>query len=83
MNDMQHYSNLLLQYATEAGMKILAAIALWILGRWLIRVADKLLRGVLKRFWATPSRTIRPTTTAASISNRCRPFPMCWPTPRR
>ncbi|OZB73970.1 MAG: mechanosensitive ion channel protein MscS, partial [Thiomonas sp. 14-64-326] len=57
MNDVQHYSNLLLQYATEAGMKILAAIALWILGRWLIRIADKLLRGVLDRQHFDPMLT--------------------------
>ncbi|MFY9259706.1 MAG: mechanosensitive ion channel family protein [Gallionella sp.] len=33
---MENYQNLIVGYATEFGIKILAAIAFWLVGRWLI-----------------------------------------------
>jgi small conductance mechanosensitive channel len=47
--NVQQFSDLIVSYAVAAGLKILAAIALWILGRWLIGLVGRMLQGVLER----------------------------------
>jgi small conductance mechanosensitive channel len=42
--DIQRYTDVIAAYATDLGVKILAAIAFWIIGRWLIRFAGRLLQ---------------------------------------
>ncbi len=44
-----YYSDLLITYATEAGFKILAAIVLWVIGRWLIGLVGRMLHNALTR----------------------------------
>jgi len=39
--DVTRYTDLIASYATELGVKILAAIVFWIVGRWLSRKAIK------------------------------------------
>jgi small conductance mechanosensitive channel len=53
--EMQHYSDVVAAYATEVGLKILAAIAFWIVGRWLIGLAGRMLRRVLERQQVDPT----------------------------
>jgi small conductance mechanosensitive channel len=45
--EIQRYSDLIVSYATEAGVKILAAIVLWIVGRWLIGLVGRMLQKAL------------------------------------
>ena len=47
--NVQQYSDLIAAYVVAAGLKILAAIALWIAGRWLIGLVGRMLRGALTR----------------------------------
>ena len=47
--DMNAWLQLVTNYATQAGMKILGAIALWIVGRWLAAWAVRLLTRTLTR----------------------------------
>jgi len=47
--DIQQYSDIIAAYATAVGMKILAAIAFWIIGRWLIGLAGRMLQRVLEK----------------------------------
>jgi small conductance mechanosensitive channel len=54
-NTVQQYSDLVLQYATDAGFKILAAIVFWIVGRWLIGLAGRLLQGTLSQQKVDPT----------------------------
>lgn len=50
--DLAHIEQLLITYATEAGLKIVSAIALWLVGRWLIQLAQKLIRaGLSQQKW--------------------------------
>ncbi|MGE5027783.1 MAG: mechanosensitive ion channel family protein [Betaproteobacteria bacterium] len=49
------YSDLVVAYATAAGMKILAAIAFWIIGRWLIGLASSMLQRVLAKQKVDPT----------------------------
>jgi small conductance mechanosensitive channel len=49
------YSDLIATYATAAGMKILAAIAFWIIGRWLISLASSMLQRVLAKQKVDPT----------------------------
>ena len=39
---------------TAVGMKLLAAIAIWIVGRWLIALSLKLIGRALTRHWHEP-----------------------------
>jgi small conductance mechanosensitive channel len=47
--NVQHFSDLIVTYATEVGLKILAAIVFWIVGRWLIGLVGRMLQGALSR----------------------------------
>lgn len=47
--DFSRYQDLIVTAATEVGFKILAAVAFWIIGRWLIGITVNLLRGSLER----------------------------------
>jgi small conductance mechanosensitive channel len=53
--NIQQYSDLLLAYATEAGLKVLAAIVFWIAGRWLIGLVGRMLQGALERQKVDPT----------------------------
>lgn len=46
---LQKYQDIAIQYAMEFGVKILAAIAFWVIGRVLIGFVVKLVRGALER----------------------------------
>ena len=47
MEKFDQYQQIAVTYATEAGGKIIAAIILWIVGRWLIGLAGRLLQQAL------------------------------------
>lgn len=53
--DMQKYADIAAAYATEAGLKILAAIVFWIVGRWLIGLAGRMLQRVLEKQKVDPT----------------------------
>lgn len=53
--DVQRYTDIVAAYATEVGMKILAAIVFWIVGRWLIGLAGRMLQRVLERQQVDPT----------------------------
>ena len=53
--DIQKYTDIVAAYATEAGVKILAAIAFWIIGRWLIGLAGRMLQRVLEKQKVDPT----------------------------
>jgi small conductance mechanosensitive channel len=53
--DIQKYSDIAAAYATEAGLKILAAIVFWIVGRWLIGLAGRMLQRVLEKQKVDPT----------------------------
>jgi small conductance mechanosensitive channel len=46
--EIQRYTDIAAAYATEAGVKVVAAIAFWIVGRWLIGLAGRMLQRVLE-----------------------------------
>lgn len=47
--DISRYQDLIVTTATDVGVKILAAIAFWVIGRWLIGVAVGMVRAALER----------------------------------
>ncbi|WP_035052918.1 mechanosensitive ion channel family protein [Andreprevotia chitinilytica] len=49
------YQDLVLQYATDFGIKILAAIAFWVVGRWLIHMAVRMVQGSLEKQKVDPT----------------------------
>jgi small conductance mechanosensitive channel len=53
--NVQHYSDMFVTYATEAGLKILAAIVLWIVGRWLIGLVGRMLQSAMSRQKVDPT----------------------------
>ncbi|GAB3247950.1 mechanosensitive ion channel family protein [Chitinimonas naiadis] len=53
--DIEHWQDLLLGYATTLGVKLLAAIAFWVIGRWLIGVAERAVRNSLERQKVDPT----------------------------
>lgn len=52
---VSHYSTLVATYATEVGFKILAAIAFWIIGRWLIGLVGRMIHSGLSRQQVDPT----------------------------
>jgi len=54
-HDFARYQDLLVTTATDVGLKILAAIVFWVVGRWLIGVAVKLVRASLERQKVDPT----------------------------
>ncbi len=53
--DISRYQDLLLTTATDIGLKILAAIVFWVVGRWLIGVALNMVRASLERQKVDPT----------------------------
>jgi small conductance mechanosensitive channel len=53
--DVQKYADVAATYATEAGLKILAAIVFWVVGRWLIGLTGRMLQRVLEKQQVDPT----------------------------
>lgn len=53
--DVSRYQDLLVAAATDVGLKILAAIVFWVVGRWLIGVAVNMVRASLERQKVDPT----------------------------
>jgi small conductance mechanosensitive channel len=47
--DISRWQDLALHYGSELGIKVLAAIAFWIIGRWLIGAVGRLVQSALER----------------------------------
>jgi small conductance mechanosensitive channel len=47
--DLAHWQEIALQYATDLGAKVLAAIAFWVIGRWLIGLVGQAVQSTLER----------------------------------
>lgn len=54
-DDISRYQDLLVATATEVGLKVLAAVAFWVIGRWLIGVAVRMVRASLERQKVDPT----------------------------
>ncbi len=55
MDKLQEYQDLIVAQASTFGMKVLGAIAFWIVGRWLIGFIGRLLQQVLERQKVDPT----------------------------
>ncbi len=55
MDDMGKYKDLVIDYGASLGAKILAAIAFWVIGRWLIGIAVRLVQKSLERQKVDPT----------------------------
>ena len=53
--DISRWQDLFLTTATEVGLKVLAAVAFWVIGRWLIGVAVGMVRASLERQKVDPT----------------------------
>jgi small conductance mechanosensitive channel len=53
--DISRYQDILLTTATDVGLKLLAAIAFWVVGRWLIGMALRMLRSALEKQQVDPT----------------------------
>lgn len=53
--DINRYQDLFITTATDIGLKILGAIAFWVIGRWLINLAVRLVRTSLERQKVDPT----------------------------
>ena len=53
--DISRYQDLIVTTATDVGVKILAAIAFWVIGRWLIGVAVGMVRAALEKQKVDPT----------------------------
>ena len=53
--DLSRWQDLIMTTATEVGIKVLAAVAFWVIGRWLIGVAVSMVRGSLERQKVDPT----------------------------
>jgi len=47
--DVMRWQDMALQYGSELGIKVLAAIAFWVIGRWLIHQVGRIVQGTLER----------------------------------
>lgn len=47
--DLNHWQEVILQYGTDLGAKILAAIAFWVIGRWLIGLVGQAIQKALEK----------------------------------
>ncbi len=52
---LSRYQDLAIQYASEFGIKIIAAILFWVIGRWLIGVAIGMIRSSLEKQKVDPT----------------------------
>ena len=48
-NDLTRFQELALQYATDLGVKVIAAIMFWVIGRWLIGLVGRAIQSSLER----------------------------------
>jgi small conductance mechanosensitive channel len=55
MDNLSKYQELAVTYATDVGLKIVAAIIFWVVGRWLIGLVGRLLQGTLERAKVDPT----------------------------
>lgn len=55
MDNISHYQSIIFNLAIDVGGKILAAILLWIIGRWLIGVAGRMLQQTMERQKVDPT----------------------------
>jgi small conductance mechanosensitive channel len=55
MDEVKTYSAIAMTYATDIGLKILGAIVFWIVGRWLIGLAARLLQQAMARQKVDPT----------------------------
>jgi len=55
MKTASQYTDLILSHAFEIGIKVLAAIVFWVVGRWLIGVAVRLVQNSLQRQKVDPT----------------------------
>jgi len=53
--DFSRYQDLIVTAATELGLKVLAAVAFWVIGRWLIGVAVGMVRASLEKQKVDPT----------------------------
>jgi small conductance mechanosensitive channel len=53
--DISRYQDILITMATDVGIKVLAAVAFWVIGRWLIGVAVNMVRASLERQKVDPT----------------------------
>ncbi len=53
--DISRYQDLIVTAATDLGLKILAAVAFWVIGRWLIGVAVGMVRSSLEKQKVDPT----------------------------
>ena len=53
--DISRWQDLIMTTATEVGIKVLAAVAFWVIGRWLIGVAVGMVRASLERQKVDPT----------------------------
>ena len=67
MDNMSHYQQLVVTYATAIGTKIIGAIIFWFVGRWLIGLAGRIMQKAFERqqFDASLTRYIGNFITAA------------------
>jgi len=54
-HDFSRYQDILIATATDVGLKLLAAIAFWVIGRWLIGMALRMLRSALEKQQVDPT----------------------------
>jgi small conductance mechanosensitive channel len=55
MENLGQYQQFIVRYATEFGAKIIAVILFWIVGRWLIGLAGRMLQTVLEKQKVDPT----------------------------
>ncbi len=55
MENMGHYQDLVANYATALGTKVIAIILFWIVGRWLIALVGRMLQQVLEKQKVDPT----------------------------
>ncbi|MDF3838722.1 mechanosensitive ion channel family protein [Cupriavidus basilensis] len=55
LTTLQKYQDLAVAYASDFGVKVLAAIAFWVIGRWLIHLVVKMVQGSLGRQKVDPT----------------------------
>jgi len=53
--DISRYQDIIVTTATDLGLKILAAVAFWVVGRWLIGVAVSMVRAALEKQKVDPT----------------------------
>ena len=57
MDNLGHYQQLVITYATEYGTKLIAAILFWFVARWLIGLVRRMLHAVLEKQNVDPALT--------------------------